>query len=177
MSGIQSPIWSQKCSVGFMSGLRVGQSMTSVPCCARKAVVLHAVLRAALSWTYTNFRPKPPSPREACYRGEEWSSIGGWGLHPAPPDHFSRHGGWHTIQWLRGHGYHPWAGCTHLSVSLPACCAYAYDHHCETAWRETHHWRHSASSASGTTFWVFSHTYGGFARDTNQSETLGERLD
>ena len=35
----------------------------------------------------------------------------------------------------------PWVGCRHLSTFLRACRA--YDHHFETMWNETYHWRHS----------------------------------
>ena len=37
MSWIQTPTWSRKCSVGFMSGLCAGQSITSTSCCPRKS--------------------------------------------------------------------------------------------------------------------------------------------
>ena len=43
MSWIQTDIWSQTCSIGFMSGLRCGQSMTSTSCWSRKAAVSRAV--------------------------------------------------------------------------------------------------------------------------------------
>ena len=52
------PIWSQTCLMGFMTGLRAGQSMTSTSCCARKAGVSRALWSVALSWTYTMFLPK-----------------------------------------------------------------------------------------------------------------------
>ena len=108
----------QTCSMGFMHGFRAGQFMTSVPCCARKAVLLRAVWGVSLSWEYTKFRPKRLLPREANYLGEAWCRVGGSGFHPAPPVHPSHHSGWHPISWLRGHGYRPWVGCMHLSVSL-----------------------------------------------------------
>ena len=38
--------------MAFMTGLRVGQSMTSTSCSARKVVVSRAVGGMALSWAY-----------------------------------------------------------------------------------------------------------------------------
>ena len=93
-----------------------------------------------------SFVQKCQSPREAYCRGEAWCNIGGWGFHPAPPVHSSHHGEWHPILWLRGRCYRPWVGCMHLSVSPLACGSNELDHHCETAWSEIHHWRHSAWS-------------------------------
>ena len=58
MCQIQTPIWSQTCSVEFMSGLRAGQSMTSTSFCAKKAIVSQVVWGMVLSWTYINIRPK-----------------------------------------------------------------------------------------------------------------------
>ena len=52
------PLLGPKCSMGFMSGLRAGQPMTSTSCCARKAGMLHGVLGVLLSWTNTKFLPK-----------------------------------------------------------------------------------------------------------------------
>ena len=60
MSRIQNNIWSQTCSIGFMSGLRAGQSKTSTSCWSRKAVVSCAVWGGALSWTYTKLHPNTP---------------------------------------------------------------------------------------------------------------------
>ena len=56
MSRIKTDIWSQICSIWFMSGLRAGQSMTSTSCWSKKAVSC-AVWGGALSWTYTKLRP------------------------------------------------------------------------------------------------------------------------
>ena len=50
----------QTCSIGFMSGLWAGQSMTSTSCWSKKAAVSHAVWGGALSWTYTMLRPNTP---------------------------------------------------------------------------------------------------------------------
>ena len=91
MPRVQTPIWSQTCSLGCMSGLRADQSMTSISCCVKKAVVSRAVWGVPLSWTYTKFRPKTLSPWDAYYRKEAWCSVGGWGFHPAPPVHSSHH--------------------------------------------------------------------------------------
>ena len=60
MSPIQTDIWSQTCSIGFMSGLRAGQSMTSTSHWSKKAAVSHAVWGGALSWTYTKLCPNTP---------------------------------------------------------------------------------------------------------------------
>ena len=55
MPQIQTDISSQTCSIGFMSGLRADQSMTSTSCWSKKAAVSRAVWGGALSWTYTIF--------------------------------------------------------------------------------------------------------------------------
>ena len=50
--------------MGFMPGVRAGQSMASISCCARKAVVSHTVWGVALSWTHTfSFVQKPMMQR------------------------------------------------------------------------------------------------------------------
>ena len=168
-----------------MSGLRASQSMTSLSCCTRKAVMSRAAWCIALSWTYARFHPKRPSPREANHQREPdvvlagegsilhhqfspptmvdgtpysvWGAMGttrglethtyqslsltdpSWWMAPhtltegpwVPPAAWKHtpislspwlihHGGWHPILWLRGHGYHPRLGNTHLSVSLRA---------------------------------------------------------
>ena len=61
MSRIQTDIWFQACSIGFMSGLRAAQSMTSTSCWSKKAAVSHAVWGGALPWAYTKLRPNTPS--------------------------------------------------------------------------------------------------------------------
>ena len=43
--------WSQTCSIGFISGLPAGQSMTSTFYWSKKAAVSRAVWGGALSWT------------------------------------------------------------------------------------------------------------------------------
>ena len=58
MSRSQTPVWSQTCSMRFMSGLWAGQTLTSTPCCARKAIVSRAAWGVALSWRYTKLSPK-----------------------------------------------------------------------------------------------------------------------
>ena len=45
VSRIQTPIWSQTCSIGFISELLARQSMTPTSCCARKACVTCCVER------------------------------------------------------------------------------------------------------------------------------------
>ena len=85
----------QTCSMGFVSGLLIGKSMASTPCCARKTVVSCAVWGMSLFRAYTTFRPKT-SPREAYYREGAWS----WGFYPAPLVHSSHHGEWHLLPWM-----------------------------------------------------------------------------
>ena len=58
MSRIQTPIWSQTCSMGFISGLQARQSMTFTPWCDRKTGMSCAEWGVALFWMYTKFRPK-----------------------------------------------------------------------------------------------------------------------
>ena len=89
-------------------------------------------------------------------------NVGGWGFYPISPVHSSHHGRWHPIPSPRVHGYHPTYGCAHLSISRLACSVHKQDHDCKTAWSETHHWRHTASSA---TLCAFSHTQGGIVCD------------
>ena len=60
ISRIQRDIWSQTCSIGFMSGLQADQSMTSTSCWSKKAAVSRVVWGGALSWTYTKLRPNTP---------------------------------------------------------------------------------------------------------------------
>ena len=107
---IQTPFWSQRGPIGFMSG----QSMTSTSCCARKAVVLLATLGMTLSCTYTKFRPNQtrPSPREAYDRGEAWCRVDGAGSHPAPPVHSS--------PMVYGTPYHDWKA-TNTVHGLDVC--------------------------------------------------------
>ena len=93
MPQIQTSVWCQTCSMGFISGLQFGQSTS---CFARKAALSCARWGVALSETYRNFRPQM-CPRDAYYRQETWSNVGGWGFQPAPPVHSS--GGWHPIPW------------------------------------------------------------------------------
>ena len=57
---IQADIWWQIGSIGFMSGLRDGQSMTSTSCWSKKAAVSRAVWSGALSWMYTKLCPNTP---------------------------------------------------------------------------------------------------------------------
>ena len=60
MSRIQTDIWSQTCSIGFMAGLRAGQSLTSTSCWSKKAAMSRAVWGGALAWTYTKLHPSTP---------------------------------------------------------------------------------------------------------------------
>ena len=52
----------------------------------------------ALSWTYTSFVQKRPSPRKANYHGVAWCSVGGWGFHLAPPVHSFQNQRWQPMQ-------------------------------------------------------------------------------
>ena len=47
-------------SIGSMSGLRAGQSMTSTSCWSKTAAMSRAVWGGALSWTYTKLRLNTP---------------------------------------------------------------------------------------------------------------------
>ena len=118
-----------------------------------------------------SFNQKRPSPREACYRGESWCSVGGWGFLLAPPVHSSPHCDGTPYHDLKDRGYRPWVGCTHLSVSSRG--AHEHDHHCETTWSEIHHWRHSASSAWHT-FCAFSLTHDGVACDPTSPDVYAK---
>ena len=60
MSRIQTDIWSQTCSIGFLSGLQAGHSMTSTSCWSKEAAVSSVVWGGALSWTHTMLRPNNP---------------------------------------------------------------------------------------------------------------------
>ena len=59
MSRIQTDIWTQTCSIGFMSGLRAGQSMTSTSSWSKK-LPCHMWWGGALSWTCTQLGPNTP---------------------------------------------------------------------------------------------------------------------
>ena len=102
----QTPIWSQICSMGFMSGLWAYRVTRYVG----RIIVLDI----------HKFRPKT-SPRKHTYRGEAWCSVGAWGFHPAALVHLSQHGGWHPIPWLtKGPQLRP-VGWMYTSISLSPC--------------------------------------------------------
>ena len=111
MSQIQIPIWSQTCSIGLMSGLRIDQSMASTSCCARKEVVSHALWGMALLSAYRKFHSKAPVAQVSIL---SWCGVGGWGIYPAPPVHSSHHKniGRHTVHnivsWLYPKQWQPW---------------------------------------------------------------------
>ena len=101
-------IWSQTCSIGFMSGLRAGQSMTLTSCWSKQAAVSHAVWGSALSWTYTKLRPNTPVAHGNIWFLEMWmyrcrfmapSTMTSSPLTPPLP-------GLHPIPWLTGHDLH-----------------------------------------------------------------------
>ena len=102
MSRIQIHIWSQTCSIWFISGLWSGQSMTRTSHCAGEKQSCHVLLGA---WHcrghMQSFVQTRPLPREAYYRREAGGSVGSWVVHCSPPVDSSRHGGWHVIPWRR----------------------------------------------------------------------------
>ena len=113
VSRIQTDIWSQSCSIGFMSGLRAGQSMTSTSCCSKRTAVSRAVWGWAFSWAYTKLRPNTPVAHgNICFP----RNAGSW-LHPPRPTHSSPHGGLHPIPWVTDHDFHQLAGRRHQSAS------------------------------------------------------------
>ena len=103
---VLTDIWSQTCSIRFMSGLWAGQSMTSTSCWSKKDAVSRAVWGGASSWMYTKFRPNTPSPMATFdSSGSGCTDAGSW-PHPPRPAHSSPHGGLHPIPWLTGHDFH-----------------------------------------------------------------------
>ena len=127
-----------------MSGLCAGQSMTSTSYCLR--MVSRAVWGVALSWACTMFRSKTSVAQGSIWsrRSLMWCwrlrvpystiSLLPWRIAP----HTMTEGPWlPSISWV------------HASIGPSPCLHCVHDHHCETAWSETHHWRHSASSAWG----------------------------
>ena len=66
-SRIQTDIWSQTCSIGFIFGLRACQSMTPTSCWSKKAAVSRAVWGGALSWTYIKLSPNIPVAHDSIW--------------------------------------------------------------------------------------------------------------
>ena len=60
ISRFQIDIWSQTCSIGFMSGLIAGRPMTSTSCWPKSASCNMLHVAGVLSCTNTNFPPKTP---------------------------------------------------------------------------------------------------------------------
>ena len=87
MSRIQTDIWSQTCSVRFMSGL-ASQSMTSTSCWSKKAAVSRAVLGAGhclgCTQSYVQTSPSPMATFDSS--GTGCTDAGSW-LHPPLPAH------------------------------------------------------------------------------------------
>ena len=157
------PLWPRTCSVEFMSGLCADQSMSSISCCPRKALLPCAVLGMALPWTYTKFRLKTSVALGSI---PSWRSLmWHWRLRVPFSTTISILSWWialHTMTegpWLR-----TLVGCMHLSVPPLACSTHEHDHHSET-WSENNRWRHGASSVWGPTFCAFFLTRGYIVRD------------
>ena len=108
------------CSIGFMSGLRAGQSMTSTSCWSKKAAMSRAVWGGALSWTYTKLRPNTTVAHENIYSsGSGCPDAGSW-LHPPRPAHSS------SPWWIAPHTMtdgtrFPSLGWTQASTSPSPC--------------------------------------------------------
>ena len=83
------------CSLRFMPGLRVNQSIISISDCSRKAMVLRAVCGGALSWTHTKLPQKagvvqgsnyPDSKVHGPIMGPTWILSAPDGPHVGPMD-------------------------------------------------------------------------------------------
>ena len=129
--------WSQTCSMGFISVLRGDQSMTPHPvvpekksgvtCCVGRGIVLDII-----------------SPKNACRSGRHTISE--------KPDIALAVKGL-----IQQHLFTIPTGATVIVHGLDACisvCPLAFDarehdHHCETAWRETHHRWYNTSNVWG----------------------------
>ena len=99
------PIWSQTYPMGFISGLRAGQPMTSISCCTRKAVMSRAVWGMALSWTYTKFHPKKarrPMKHTVAEKYFAALAVDGSIQYTAPTMDGTRHHNWGATVNVRG---------------------------------------------------------------------------
>ena len=162
MSRIQTDIWSQTCSIGFMSGLRDGQSITSTSCWSKKAAVSRAVWGRALSWTYAKLHPNIPVAHGNIWFLRIWIH---WCRFIAPSTTTSLllpHGGLHPLPWLTGHDFHHQAGRRHESASPIAYGAPGPDRPCSIG-RRYSHWRYSVSIVWGPILCASSPTHGGVA--------------
>ena len=175
MPRIQTDIWSQTCSIGFMSGLRAGQSMTSTSCWSQTAAVsrLYGVGHC-LGRTQSSVQT-PLSPMATFdSSGSGCTDAGSW-LHAPLPAHSSPHGGLHPVPWLTGHDFDHQAGRSHQSSSPLAFGAPRPDRHCGIGRTGTHHWRYSVSIVWGPTLCASSPIHGSVACDPKW--TLGVWLD
>ena len=135
MSRIQINMWSQTFSIGILSGLIVGQSMTSMSCCFRNINVLSATYGRVLSCTYIKFHPNTTLAcgssgcNDACS-----SSHPGWP--GAPP-------WWIAPRTITDGPWFPWAGWMHALISVSTCLRHTrsllYHYGMGRIW--THHWR------------------------------------
>ena len=118
VSRIQTDIWSQTCSIGLMSGLRAGQSMTSTSCGSKTAAVSRAVWGGALSWAYKT----PPSP---VARGNIWFlriwMYRGQFMAPSTTTSSRLPPWWIAPHTMTDGPRFPSLGWTHASISLSPC--------------------------------------------------------
>ena len=137
MSWIQTNIWFQTCSIGYLSGLRADQSYVQTP-------------------------PSPMATFDSS--GSGCTDDGSW-LHPTWPAHSSPHDGLHSIPWLTSHVFHHYTGRRHQSAFPLAYGAPRPDCHCGLGRIRTHHWRCSISIACVPTLCASSPTHAGVACD------------
>ena len=117
----------------------------------KKAVKSRVMWGVIMSWAYTEFWIKRPGKHTIAENPDVALAVEGSTQHYQFTP-LSMEDDTHNMT----EGYRPWVGCVHLSIPLPACGAHEHDHHCETVWIQTRHWRHSASDAWGPTFYAFS---------------------
>ena len=106
MSRIQTDIWSQTCSIEFMSGLRAGQSMTTTSCWSNRAAVSPTVWAGHCLEHAQSYVQTPPSPMATFDSSGSGCTYAGSWLHPPRPAHSSPDDGLHPIPWLTGHDSH-----------------------------------------------------------------------
>ena len=127
ISGIQTDIWSQACSIGFMSGLRAGQSMTLTSCWSEKGCRVTCCMGRGSLGRKQSYVQTPQSPMATFdFSGSECTDAGSW-LHPPRPAHSYPHGGLHPTPWLTDQDFHHWR----YSVSIvwgPTLCASSPTH-------------------------------------------------
>ena len=116
MSRIQIDIWLQTGSIGSMSGLIAGQSMTSTSHWSRKppCLVLH-VTGHCLAQKQHSMR-RPLSPTVACDPSKYGCCDASLLYYPGWPGCFSCHNGLHPRPWLMGCNFHELAECRNQSA-------------------------------------------------------------